>query len=251
MNGHYSLTVNKGATLIFTYVGYQTVQKVVNTPTFNIALSEDTKALDEVVVVGYGVQKKSSLTGAVSQVKSEDMVARTITRPEQALEGKTAGVSVLSSSAKPGASPSIRIRGISSNGSCEPLYVIDGRMATDIGGIDPNDIESMEVLKDASSAAIYGSRAGNGVVLITTKKGKGIGKVSYDFQLAFQSLNKIPKVMNSEQYIDYYIDAGKLTETGVYKYWDGKTNTDWAKVAFETSIMVCQIRKTLGFYVEM
>ncbi|NLI36574.1 MAG: TonB-dependent receptor [Bacteroidales bacterium] len=237
INGHYALTVNKGATLVFTYVGYLTVQKVANTPTLNITLSEDTKTLDEVVVVGYGVQKRSSLTGSVSQVKSEDMVARTITTAGQALQGKTAGVEVLSASARPGSSPTIRIRGISSNGSSDPLFVVDGRISSDISGIDPNDIESMEVLKDAASAAIYGSRAGNGVVLITTKKGKGNGKITYDFQLTSQSLSKVPKVMNSEQYIDYYIDAGKLTETGVYKYWDGKTNTDWTKVAFESSIM--------------
>lgn len=237
LNGHYALTVNKGATLIFTYVGYQTVQKVANTPILNISLSEDSKTLDEVVVVGYGVQKRSSLTGSVSQVKSEDMVARTITTAGQALQGKTAGVEVLSASARPGSSPTIRIRGISSNGSSDPLFVVDGRISSDISGIDPNDIESMEVLKDAASAAIYGSRAGNGVVLITTKKGKGNGKITYDFQLTSQSLSKVPKVMNAEQYIDYYIDAGKLTETGVYKYWDGKTNTDWTKVAFESSIM--------------
>lgn len=237
LNGHYALTVNKGATLIFTYVGYQTVQKVVNTPILNISLSEDSKTLDEVVVVGYGVQKRSSLTGSVSQVKSEDMVARTITTAGQALQGKTAGVEVLSASARPGSSPTIRIRGISSNGSSDPLFVVDGRISSDISGIDPNDIESMEVLKDAASAAIYGSRAGNGVVLITTKKGKGNGKITYDFQLTSQSLSKVPKVMNAEQYIDYYIDAGKLTETSVYKYWDGKTNTDWTKVAFESSIM--------------
>jgi len=237
INGHYALTVNKGATLIFTYVGYLTVQKVVNTPILNITLSEDSKTLDEVVVVGYGVQKRSSLTGSVSQVKSEDMVARTITTAGQALQGKTAGVEVLSASARPGSSPTIRIRGISSNGSSDPLFVVDGRISSDISGIDPNDIESMEVLKDAASAAIYGSRAGNGVVLITTKKGKGNGKITYDFQLTSQSLSKVPKVMNAEQYIDYYIDAGKLTETGVYKYWDGKTNTDWTKVAFESSIM--------------
>lgn len=237
INGHYALTVNKGATLIFTYIGYLTVQKVVNTPILNITLSEDSKTLDEVVVVGYGVQKRSSLTGSVSQVKSEDMVARTITTAGQALQGKTAGVEVLSASARPGSSPTIRIRGISSNGSSDPLFVVDGRISSDISGIDPNDIESMEVLKDAASAAIYGSRAGNGVVLITTKKGKGNGKITYDFQLTSQSLSKVPKVMNAEQYIDYYIDAGKLTETGVYKYWDGKTNTDWTKVAFESSIM--------------
>ena len=163
----------------------------------HIVLMENTKVLDELVVVGYGVQKKSSLTGAVSQVKSEDMVARTITRPEQALQGKTSGVQVLSASARPGASPSIRIRGISSNGSSSPLFVVDGRLASDIGGLDPNDIESMEVLKDASSAAIYGAQAGNGVVLITTKKGHGNGQISYEFQYASQSLNKVPQVMNS------------------------------------------------------
>ncbi len=238
LNGRYQLNVSKGATLIFTYVGYQTVQKVANTPIINVVLAEDAKILDEVVVVGYGVQKKSSLTGSVSQVKSEDMQARTITTAGQALQGKTAGVEVLSASARPGSSPTIRIRGISSNGSSDPLFVVDGRIASDIGGIDPNDIESMEVLKDASSAAIYGSRAGNGVVLITTKRGKGNGKISYDFQFSSQSLNKVPKVMNAEQYIDYYVDAGKLTETGVYKYWDGVTNTDWTKVAFENSIMM-------------
>lgn len=145
------------------------------------------------VVVGYGVQKKSSLTGAVSSVKSEDMEARTITRAEQALQGKTAGVQVLSASAKPGASPQVRIRGISSNGSCDPLYVVDGRIASDIGGIDPNDIESMEVLKDGASAAIYGAAAGNGVVLITTKKGKGNGKITYDFNILHRVWVKYPK----------------------------------------------------------
>ena len=98
---------------------------------------EDQKLLDEVVVVGYGVQKKSSVTGAISQVKNEDMQNRTITRPEQALQGKTAGVQIFQSSASPGASPTVRIRGINSNGSCDPLYVVDGRIASDIGGIDP------------------------------------------------------------------------------------------------------------------
>ena len=121
------------------------------------------------MVIGYGVQKKSSLTGAVSSVKSEDMEARTITDASQALQGKTAGVQ-LSGSSSPGGQPTVRIRGIGSNGSSDPLYVIDGRIARSIRGIDPNDIESMEVLKDGASAAIYGASAGNGVILITTKK---------------------------------------------------------------------------------
>ena len=226
-DGNFNLTVTRGAELQISYVGYKTTTVKVNTDKVVVTLFENEKLLDEVVVVGYGVQKKSSLTGAVSQVKSEDMTNRTITRPEQALQGKTSGVEVFSSSARPGASPSIRIRGISSNGSSDPLYVVDGRLASDIGGIDPNDIESMEVLKDASSAAIYGAQAGNGVVLITTKKGKGDGKITYEFQYASQSLNKVPKVLNSEQFIDYFTEAGLMDINNVYKYWDGKTNTDW------------------------
>ena len=204
----------------------------------DIVLEEDQKLLDEVVVVGYGVQKKSSVTGAISQVKNEDMQNRTITRPEQALQGKTAGVQIFQSSASPGASPTVRIRGINSNGSCDPLYVVDGRIASDIGGIDPNDIESMEVLKDAASAAIYGAAAGNGVILITTKKGKaGQGTVTYDFQLSIQNIANVPKVMNAEQYIGYMTEANYLSMDKVNADWDFKTNTDWSKAAFEPSRM--------------
>ena len=137
----------------------------------NITMQEDNQTLEEVVVVGYGVQKRSSVTGSISSVKSEDFQNRTITNAEQALQGKTAGVQIISSSAAPGSSASIRIRGYSSNGSSDPLYVVDGLRTKDISNIDPNDIESMEVLKDAASAAIYGAQAGNGVILITTPQG--------------------------------------------------------------------------------
>ena len=238
MDGNYSLSVKKGATIVYSYIGYLTQEKKAVAGVMNVILKEDTKTLDEVVVVGYGVQKKSSLTGAVSSVKSEDMEARTITRAEQALQGKTAGVQVLSASAKPGASPQVRIRGISSNGSCDPLYVVDGRIASDIGGIDPNDIESMEVLKDGASAAIYGAAAGNGVVLITTKKGKGNGKITYDFQYTSQSLGKVPEVMNAAQYKEFFLENKKLTQSAFDTYWDGKTDTDWVDEAFENSSMV-------------
>ncbi len=236
IDGKFELQVKNGATLAISYVGYDS-QEVKAGQNLKITLAEDRKALEETVVVGYGVQKKSSLTGAVSQVKSEDMEARTISRPEQALQGKTAGVQVLSASAKPGASPSVRIRGVSSNGDSSPLYVVDGRIASDIGGIDPNDIESMEVLKDGASAAIYGAAAGNGVVLITTKKGKGNGKITYDFQYTSQKLGTIPEVMNAQQYKSYFLDAGVITEESFSKYWDGKTDTDWIDVAFEDSQM--------------
>lgn len=238
LDGNYQLSVRQGSTLVFSYIGYVSQEHTVSSSTLNITMKEDVQALDEVVVVGYGVQRKSSLTGAVSSVKSEDMEARTITRAEQALQGKTAGVQVLSASAKPGASPSVRIRGVSSNGSSDPLYVVDGRIANDIGGIDPNDIESMEVLKDGASAAIYGAAAGNGVVLITTKKGSGSGKITYDFQYTSQSLGRIPKVMNAQEYKDYFIEANKITESAFDMYWDGKTDTNWVDVAFEKSSMM-------------
>lgn len=236
LDGNFSLNVQNGATLVFSYIGYVT-QEVKATSKMAVILKEDSQTLDEVVVVGYGVQKKSSLTGAVSQVKAEDMEARTITRPEQALQGKTAGVQVLSSSARPGASPSVRIRGVSSNGDSSPLYVVDGRIASDIGGIDPNDIESMEVLKDGASAAIYGAAAGNGVILITTKKGKGEGKITYDFQYTSQSLGRVPKVMNAQQYKEFYLEAGKISESVFAANWDGKTDTDWVDETFENTSM--------------
>ncbi|MDR1632649.1 MAG: TonB-dependent receptor plug domain-containing protein, partial [Dysgonamonadaceae bacterium] len=201
VNGAYALTVRSGATIVFSYIGYVPQERRAIEGILNITMEEDTKALEEVVVVGYGVQKKSSVTGAISQVKAEDIRNRTITRPEQALQGKTAGVQIVQGSAAPGASPDVRIRGLSSNYGSTPLYVVDGRIATNgIGGIDPNDIESMEVLKDAASAAIYGIAAGNGVVLITTKKGMaGKTSISYDFQNSIQSISRIPKVMNAEQ----------------------------------------------------
>jgi len=238
MDGHFSITVPAGSTVEFSALGYLPQQFVVNeSKTVTITLEEDNLQLEETVVVGYGVQKKSDLTGAISSVKSQDLEARTITDASQALQGKTAGVQVMNSSARPGASPTIRIRGISSNGDCDPLYVVDGRVTSDIGGIDPNDIESMEVLKDGASAAIYGASAGNGVVLITTKKGKGEGRVSYEFQYTLQSLGKVPHVMNANQYIDYYTEAGLLTLDQVYRNWDFQTNTDWVNTAFETGNM--------------
>lgn len=237
-NGSFSLTVPSGATIEFSAMGYISQKMVVDkSKKVTITLEEDSYQLEETVVVGYGVQKKSDLTGAISSVKTQDLEARTITSASQALQGKTAGVQVMSSSARPGASPTIRIRGISSNGDCDPLYVVDGRIANDIGGIDPNDIESMEVLKDGASAAIYGASAGNGVVLITTKKGKGEGKISYEFQMAVQSLGKVPHVMNADQYIDYYTEAGIISLDQVYRNWDFKTNTDWINAAFEKGIM--------------
>ncbi len=238
VEGRYTLTVPEGATLLFSYIGYVSQELTATEGVHDITLKEESTRLDDVVVVGYGVQKKSSVTGAISQVKPEDLQNRSITNAQSALQGKTAGVQIIQTSSAPGASPTVRVRGFSSNTSSNPLYVVDGIRLTSISGIDPNDIASMEVLKDAASAAIYGAEAGNGVVLITTKKGsRGKGKLTYDFQYSLQSLARIPKMLNSEQYIEYMTEGSILSRDFMLSNWDGRTNTSWTDVAFETSTM--------------
>lgn len=238
LDGNFNIKVHPGSLITVSYVGYATSDMKASSK-MRIVLKEDTKLLDDVVVVGYGIQKKSSVTGAISQVKTEDMENRTITDAKQALQGKTAGVQIISSSAAPGASPTVRVRGFSSNVSSDPLYVVDGVRLKDISGIDPNDIASMEILKDAASAAIYGAEAGNGVVLITTKKGKaGEGKISYNFQFAGQSLARIPKLLNAEEYINYMTEGNTFTKNYLLDNWDGTTSTDWTKVAFGNGRML-------------
>ena len=238
LDGAFRLVVPKGATIVVTTIGYLPQEYVITGDTnLEVKMELDTQMIEETVVVGYGVQKKSDVTGAISQVKSEDIQNRTITSPESALQGKTAGVQVFSNSARPGASPSIQVRGISSNGSSNPLYVVDGRRTNSIAGIDPNDIESMEVLKDGASAAIYGAEAGNGVIMITTRRGQGEGKISYSYQLTSQSLNHVPKVMNAEQYMQYFIENGRYNVQDFYANWDFKTNTDWLDYSYENSLM--------------
>ena len=231
-DGNFTVNVSAGKIIQITYIGYET-QEAAAKNGMTIKLRPDNKVLDEVVVVGYGVQKKSSVTGAISQVKPEDMENRTIANAQQALQGKTSGVQIIQSSAAPGSSPTIRVRGYSSNSSSEPLYVVDGVRLSDISGIDPSTIASMEILKDAASAAIYGAEAGNGVVLISTKKGKpGQGKISYDFMFTDESLARIPKMLNSEQYIQYMDEGNIFTKDYLLKNWDGVTNTAWTDVAF-------------------
>ncbi len=231
-DGNFVVNIQAGHTLTVTYIGYQTFEGAAKNG-MTINLKPDNKVLDEVVVVGYGVQKKSSVTGAISQVKPEDMENRTIANAQQALQGKTSGVQIIQSSAAPGSSPTIRVRGYSSNSSSEPLFVVDGVRLSDISGIDPSTIASMEILKDAASAAIYGAEAGNGVVLITTKKGKpGQGKISYDFMFTDESLARIPKMLNAEQYIQYMDEGNIFTKDYMLKNWDGVTNTAWTDVAF-------------------
>jgi TonB-dependent SusC/RagA subfamily outer membrane receptor len=160
--------------LIFSYIGYQAQEiSIGNQAVINITLQTDLSTLSEVVVVGYGEQRKSDLTGAITSVKGEDVTQLPTQRVDQALQGRAAGVMVLSPSGVPGGPTTIRIRGMNSiNGSNSPLIVIDGLQGGDINSLNPNDVESMEILKDASATAIYGSQGANGVILITTKKGK-------------------------------------------------------------------------------
>lgn len=239
LDGNYSISVPDGAELEFSYIGYlsQRIRVSSSRGTVNIKLLPDTEMLNETVVVGYGVQKKSDLTGAISSIKSEDLSNRTVTSAEMAIAGKTAGIQMFSSSAAPGSTPSIRVRGVSSNGSSDPLYVVDGTIVSSISTINPSDIESMEILKDGASAAIYGARAGNGVVLITTRKGSGDGKVNYDFQYSIQSLAKRPQLMNANEYKQYYLEKKQWTEEKFAADWDGKTDTYWPDVVTEKGIM--------------
>ena len=231
-DGRFTMNVNVGQIIVISYIGYDT-QELAAKNGMVVRLQPDNKVLDEVVVVGYGVQKKSSVTGAISQVKPEDMENRTISNAQQALQGKTSGVQIISTSAAPGSSPTVRVRGYSSNKSSEPLYVVDGVRLSDISGIDPATIASMEILKDAASAAIYGAEAGNGVVLITTKKGKaGQGRIAYDFMWTDESLARIPKMLNAKEYKQYMTEGNLFTKDYMDANWDGKTDTRWTDVAF-------------------
>lgn len=203
-DGSFALNgVMANQSLLVTFIGYEPQTVAIGSQTnMKVVLKEDNQTLDEVVVIGYGVQKKRDVTGSITSVKSDVFESRSVENAQQALQGKAPGVQVLSSSAAPGSSPSIRIRGFSSNnsGASEPLYVVDGLKVSDISYLDPSSIESMEILKDGASAAIYGVEAGNGVVLITTKKGKkGDGRIFYDFTYGITSLARKADLMNAEQ----------------------------------------------------
>ncbi|PSR54856.1 SusC/RagA family TonB-linked outer membrane protein [Adhaeribacter arboris] len=207
-DGTYSLNVpEKAATLVFSFIGYTTQEKEITGPgTVNITLADDTKALQEVVVVGYGTQKKSQVTGAISSVSAKEISELPITNPQQALQGRAAGVEVLSQGNSPGGGVNVRIRGRRSfNAGNDPLYVVDGiPLSGDINDINPQDIESMEVLKDASSTAIYGSRGANGVVIITTKRGvPGKVNITYDGYFGVNKIINQYDVMNGPEFAEY------------------------------------------------
>jgi TonB-dependent starch-binding outer membrane protein SusC len=238
VNGNFSIEApSSNSVLVFSYIGYSAKKVNVSGQTnLNVILAEDTKNLDEVIVVGYGTQKKSVITASISRISSDDISRVTPVRIEDALKGTTSGVTVTASSGQPGASSQVRIRGIGTVNNSDPLYVVDG-MPID-GGIDylnPSDIQSVEVLKDAASGAIYGARAANGVVLITTKSGKSQKiSVTYDFSYGIQNPWKHRSVLDASQYAVMMNEASANAGQGaIYAnpYSLGK-GTDWQSEVF-------------------
>ena len=220
VDGKFSINVPANATLVFTYLGFKTKEVLVgNSNNLSVILELSASALDQVVVIGYGTQKKRDVTGAVGSVSMKDVENVPITRADQMLQGRVSGVQVTQTNSEPGGNISIRIRGTNSiTAGNEPLFVIDGFPgAGDLNSINPNDIESIDVLKDASATAIYGSRGANGVVIITTKKGKaGQTSVNFETYTGLQTVSKTYDMMNATEYANYLNDVVTLTnaETG-------------------------------------
>ena len=219
--GNFKIDVNEGQTLVVSYIGYITKKvKVAGQSHYDIALDEDKASLDEVVVIGYGVQKKKLVTGATLQVKGDDVAKLNTTNPLQALQGQTPGMTIISESGQPGEGLKVNIRGLGTTGSSGPLYIIDG-VRGDISTINPADIESIDVLKDAASAAIYGSQSANGVVLVTTKNGKeGRAVVSFDGYVGWQSAPRKTKMLNARQYMTI-MDEQNINSGGAPYDWYG------------------------------
>lgn len=258
--GEFTITVpDSKAVLVISHVGYKAKEiPVKNQSYLTIAMESESNELSQVVVIGYGAVKKSDLTGSVASVKGDEIKAVPVTSFDQALQGRAAGVQVTQTSGKPGAEPSIRIRGTTSiNAGNEPLYVIDGMLVSSDGGdmttgvtlgprigalaaINPNDIESIEILKDASATAIYGSRGANGVVIITTKRGKaGTGTVSVDAYYGQQEVAHKLHLLNAAQFANLVNDA-KLNAGATPVYVNPKNlgaGTDWQGELFRTAPM--------------
>ena len=236
--GQFRLTVPANARLVVSCLGYADKQvEVGNQSVITIALEEDVTYLDETVVIGYGVQKKSDLTGAVASVREDDLKNRSTADAAAALQGKVAGVQIITNSGAPGSGAEINVRGVSSNsGNIGPLIIVDGLKVSSIQYLDPSLIESMEVLKDAASAAIYGAEAGNGVVLVTTKQGgKGNTSISYSGKFINQSLAHKPEMLNAEQFIDYKELQGYAIQDMLKNANYNGTDTDWFDEYFNPS----------------
>jgi TonB-linked SusC/RagA family outer membrane protein len=213
MNGDFTLAAPQNGTLKLSYIGYKPMEvKIEGQKTLAIKMEVESELMDEVVVVGYSVQKKRDVLGAISKVNSEELSKIPVASAEQALQGRVAGVNVAAQTGAPGAPISVRIRGVNSIGlGNDPLYIVDGiPVEGALNSISPSEIESMTVLKDASSAAIYGSRATNGVILITTKSGKaGEAKITYSTQIGFQTHGNLTKMASTDQYIQMYNEAAR------------------------------------------
>ena len=240
-DGNFTLTVSPGATIVVSYVGYQTQEiKVGNQSSINITLKEDDALLDEVVVVGYGTMKKKLVTGATVQVKGEEIAKLNTTSALEAMQSSTPGVQITQSSTQPGKGYKVYIRGIGTTGNSSPLYVIDGVAGGSLDDINPADIENIDILKDAASAAIYGARAANGVILVTTKQGKA-GKIelSYNGAMGWSNVYKRPQLLNAQQYMtildEYFFNtsgaklnwADYVPQDILNKVNNGWQGTDW------------------------
>lgn len=248
VDGLYTINVPVGATLVFTYVGYDKQEHPVTGSNLDVSLKLTQRLLDEVVVIGYGVQKKSVVTAAISSVKASDLEKLTPSRVENVLNGQVSGVSITTNSGQPGSDVNIRIRGVGTTGDNNPLYIVDG-MAVDGGikNLNPADIESVEILKDAASAAVYGTRGGNGVILITTKRGKeGKPKISYEMNLGWQSPWRKMPMLNSEQYMTLMNEINLNSKSGLaysaQDIADARSgvipSTNWQDVAFNDNAPV-------------
>ena len=234
IDGKYTLSVPRGSVLRFSYIGYNSQDvRITNQTTVNVSMMEDIELLDELVVIGYGAVKRGDITTAVSSVSTKDLMERPIVSAAQAIQGKAAGVQVVQPSGQPGQGMVVRIRGNTSiTASNDPLYVVDGVPTNDINFLAPGDIESMQILKDASSAAIYGSRASNGVVLITTHEGKaGVSKISFSSYVGTSKVIKQMESLNVSQYKELMDDLGAVVLPGGLK-----DETDWFSETFRTGL---------------
>mgnify|MGYP002469263370 FL=1 len=240
MDGKFVLNVSPNATLVFSYIGYKPVEVPVNGQrNITVTLHEDSEALDEVVVIGYGAVRKADLAGSVAVMDNKQFKDQPVTRIEDALQGRVSGISVTSSGV-PGGDLKIRVRGASSiNKSNDPLYVVDGIVReSGLEGINPEDIQSMQILKDASSTAIYGSRGANGVVLVTTKTGKaGQTQVVFDASVGFSNAYHIPEMMGTKEYAQALVDYKGADRDALTGYLDGSNpGIDWMDVLLRTGI---------------
>ena len=246
LDGNFTITAKNGQTLEVSYLGFITQKVKVTGSVINVTLNEDKQSLDEVVVVGYGVQKKKLVTGATVQLKGDDIAKLNTTNPLSAMQGQTPGVNIVSTSGQPGASMSVTIRGLGTVGNSQPLYLIDG-VGGDITTLNPADIESIDVLKDAASAAIYGAQAANGVVLVTTKSGKeGVSKITYDGYVGWQTLGRKFEMLNANQYmqimdealLNSYMSPIDWTSLSAIRDANGNVyNTDWIDQAVDNGAL--------------